>query len=142
STGALTVAVTITTLGLGLATAWLTTRTDLGGSRAWSTLMTLPLVIPSYAGALAMLSASGSGGTMTLLLERFGLPGLPVAHGLSSASAALSHRNPTYIHLLAPPDLRRLEPALEDIPGAMGASGRRTLRTVAIPQLRPAPASG
>ncbi len=142
NTALLTVAVTATTLVIGVTTAWLTTRTDLGGSRVWSTLMTLPLVIPSYVGALAMLSASGNGGTITLLLERFGLPGLPVFQGFWAAWAALSLWNFSFIHLLAVPVLRRLDPALEDVARGLGASRGRVIRTVVIPQLRPALASG
>ncbi|HEX6946462.1 MAG TPA: iron ABC transporter permease [Acidimicrobiia bacterium] len=142
STGLLTVTVTATTLALGLTTAWLTTRTDLGGSRIWSTLMTLPLVIPSYVGALAMLSASGNGGTLTLFLEKLGLPGLPVFQGFWAAWAALSLWNFSFIHLLAVPVLRRLDPALEDVSRGLGAGRWRTIRKVVIPQLRPALASG
>lgn len=142
NTGVLTVTVTATTLVLGVTTAWLTTRTDLGGSRTWSTLMTLPLVIPSYVGALAMLSASGNGGTLTLLLQGLGLPGLPVFRGFWAAWAALSLWNFSFIHLLAVPVLRRLDPALEDISRGLGAGRWRTLWRVVIPQLRPALASG
>ena len=44
------------------ATAWLTSRTNLAGRRVWSTLAALPLVIPSYVGALALLGATGREG--------------------------------------------------------------------------------
>ena len=142
NTALLTVAVTAATVVIGVTTAWLTTRTDLGGSRIWSTVMTLPLVIPSYVGALAMLSASGNGGTITLVLERLGLPGLPVFQGFWAAWAALSLWNFSFIHLLAVPVLRRLDPALEDVARGLGASRWRVIRTVIIPQLRPALASG
>ncbi|MFO7300591.1 MAG: iron ABC transporter permease [Actinomycetes bacterium] len=142
STLRLTVAVTVTTLALGVATAWLTTRTDLRGARTWSTVMTLPLVIPSYVGALAMLSASGNGGTLTRLLEAVGLPGLPPLRGFWAAWAALSLWNFSFIHLLTVPVLRRLDPALEDVSRGLGAGRWRTLWRVVIPQLRPALASG
>lgn len=142
ATGVLTVAVTVTTLVLGVTTAWLTTRTDLGGSRAWSTLMTLPLVIPSYVGALALLSASGNDGTITRLLEAMGLPGLPVFQGFWAAWAALSLWNFSFIHLLTVPVLRRLDPALEEASRSLGAGRWRAIRSIVIPQLRPALASG
>lgn len=141
STGLLTVTVTATTVVLGLATAWLTTRTNLRGAGVWSTLATLPLVIPSYVGAMAMLGASGSNGALTLLLREIGLPGLPVFQGFWPSWAALSLWNFSFVHLLTVPVLRRLDPALEEASRGLGASRWRTLRTIVIPQLRPALAS-
>lgn len=142
STALLVVAVTALSLALGTATAWLTTRTDLAGRRAWSTLVTVPLVIPSYVGALALLGASGNGGLLTRIAETFGLPGVPVLSGFWPTWAALSLWNFSYVHLLAVPALRRMDPALEEAAQGLGSSRRRTLRTVVIPQLRPALLSG
>lgn len=141
STLVLTVSVTVTTGFLGLATAWLTTRTDLPGARAWSTLVTLPLVIPSYVGAMTMLAASGSKGMLTGLFESVGLPGLPVFQGFLATWAALSLWNFSFVHLLTVPVLRRLDPALEEASRGLGASRWRTFRTIVLPQLRPTLAS-
>lgn len=52
NTAILTVTVTLTTMVLGVSTAWLTTRSALPGAGIWSTLVTIPLVIPSYVGAM------------------------------------------------------------------------------------------
>ena len=142
STAILVVAVTITTAVLGTATAWLTTRTDLRGRRMWSTLVTLPLVIPSYVGALAMLGTSGNSGLMTEALRAIGLPGLPVFSGFWAAWAALSLWNFSYVHLLSVPAIRRMDPALEEAARGLGSSRWRTVRTVVLPQLRPALLSG
>jgi iron(III) transport system permease protein len=142
STAILVVAVTVTTAVLGTATAWLTTRTDLGGRRMWSTLVTIPLVIPSYVGALAMLGTSGNSGLMTEALRAIGLPGLPVFSGFWAAWAALSLWNFSYVHLLSVPAIRRMDPALEEAARGLGSSRWRTLRTVVLPQLRPALLSG
>lgn len=142
STAILVVAVTVTTAVLGTATAWLTTRTDLGGRRMWSTLVTIPLVIPSYVGALAMLGTSGNSGLMTEALRAVGLPGLPVFSGFWAAWAALSLWNFSYVHLLSVPAIRRMDPALEEAARGLGSSRWRTLRTVVLPQLRPALLSG
>lgn len=138
STAILTVAVTATTVVLGTATAWLTTRTDLTGRRVWSTLVTVPLVIPSYVGALAMLGSSGNSGLMTEALRAVGLPGLPVFTGFWAAWGALSLWNFPYVHLLAVPAIRRMDPALEEAARGLGSSRWTTLRTVVLPQLRPA----
>ncbi len=51
---ALTVAAASCMLGTGL--ALLVTRTDLPGRRAWQLAAALPLVVPSYVGAAALLA--------------------------------------------------------------------------------------
>jgi iron(III) transport system permease protein len=142
STAVLVAAVTVTTAVLGTATAWLTTRTDLAGRKVWSTLVTLPLVIPSYVGALAMLGTSGNSGLMTETLRAIGLPGLPVFAGFWAAWAALSLWNFSYVHLLGVPAIRRMDPSLEEAARSLGSSRWKTVRTVVLPQLRPALLSG
>ena len=142
STAVLALAVTATTTVLGVATAWLTTRTDLSGRRLWSTLVTLPLVIPSYVGALAMLGTSGNSGLMTEALRAIGLPGLPVFSGFWAAWGALSLWNFSFVHLLVVPAIRRMDPSLEEAARALGASRLLTLRTIVLPQLRPALVGG
>lgn len=142
STALLVVSVTVTTTLLGIGTAWLTTRTDLRGRWAWSTLVTLPLVIPSYVGALALLGASGNDGLLSRLSEVAGLPALPVFSGFWATWAALSLWNFSYVHLLAAPALRRMDPSLEDAARGLGSSRWRTTLTVVVPQLRPALLSG
>lgn len=141
STMLLVVTVTLTAVALGTATAWLTTRTDLRGRGLWSTLVSLPLVIPSYVGALAMLGSSGNGGVVSLALDAVGLPKLGVFSGFWAAWGALSLWNFSYVHLIATPALRRMDPALEEAARGLGASARRSLRDVVLPQLRPALAS-
>lgn len=142
STAVLVAAVTVTTAVLGTATAWLTTRTDLRARGMWSTLVTLPLVIPSYVGALAMLGSSGNSGLMTEVLRAVGFPGLPVFAGFWAAWAALSLWNFSFVHLLAVPAMRRMDPALEEAARGLGSSRWRTMFTIVLPQLRPALLSG
>jgi iron(III) transport system permease protein len=142
STAILVVSVTLTTTVVGTATAWLTARTDIGGRRIWSTLVTLPLVIPSYVGALAMLGSSGNDGLMSRIVGLVGLPGLPVFSGFWAAWGALSLWNFTYVHLLAVPALTRMDPSLEEAAQGLGSTRWRTIRTVVLPQLRPALLSG
>jgi iron(III) transport system permease protein len=138
STALLVGAVTVTTGMLGVATAWLTTRTDLSGRRAWSIVLTLPLVIPSYVGAIALLGASGSRGMLSTMLAPLGLGPIPTFRGFWAAWAALSLWNYPFVHLLAAPSLRRMDPALEEAARGLGASRWRTFLTVIFPQLRPA----
>ncbi len=137
STTLLVVAVTATTTVLGVTTAWITTRTNLPGRRIWGTLVILPVVIPSYVGALALLGASGNDGAISLLSTSLGLPALPPFRGFWAAWAALTLWNYPFVHLLVIPVLRRMDPALEEAARGLGASRRTTFRTIVMPQLRP-----
>lgn len=137
STGWLVATVTFTALALGMTTAWLTTRTDLPGRRTWSTLAALPLVIPSYVGALTLLASSGNEGMLTQMLRSVGLGAVPSFTGFWAAWGALSLWNFPFVHLLAVPALRRLDPALEEAASGLGASRWRTITTIVIPQLKP-----
>ncbi|HSJ27760.1 MAG TPA: iron ABC transporter permease [Acidimicrobiia bacterium] len=138
STSLLVATVTISALALGTATAWLTTRTDIAGRGWWSMAVTLPLVIPSYVGALAMLGSSGNAGLVSLMLDGIGLPKLPVFSGFWAAWGALTLWNFSYVHLITSPALARMDPSLEEAARGLGASARRTVVDVVLPQLRPA----
>src|SRR5690606_19794178 len=135
NTALLALTVTLTTLVLGVATAWLTTRTDLPRARIWSTLVTVPLVIPSYVGAMTILAATGNTGMLTELLTAIGLPGIPRVEGFWPSWLTLSLWNFSFVHLLTVPVLRRLDPSLEDVSRGLGASRWKTMRTVVLPQL-------
>src|SRR5688500_13846248 len=77
-TGVLVAAVVVAALAVGLPLAWLVTRTDLPGRGFWTVAAALPLVIPSYVAALALLGALGPRGLLQGVLERlFGLERLP-----------------------------------------------------------------
>ncbi|MGI9556710.1 MAG: iron ABC transporter permease, partial [Solirubrobacterales bacterium] len=58
----LAAAVTATGIAIAIPLAWLTARTDRPCRRVWATLLTLPLVIPSYVGAYLLVSAFGPRG--------------------------------------------------------------------------------
>ena len=113
STMVLVVTVTATTLVLGVATAWLTTRTDLPGRRVWSTLAALPLVIPSYVGALALLGATGNRGLSPSCSAGSGSAAFPV-HRVLGGMGGVSLWNFPFVHLLTVPALRRLDPSVEE----------------------------
>ncbi len=132
---ALTATVTVAAAAVGVATAWLTTRTDLPGRRVWSTLAALPLVLPSYVIALTLIAAFGAGG---LLAGVAGLDALPAASGAVGAWLALTIATYPYVHLIVSAALRKLDPAHEEAARGLGAGRWRAFRTVVLPQLRPA----
>lgn len=131
---ALTVAVTVTSLSIGTATAWLTSRTDIPGRRIWMILAALPLVIPSYMAALTIIGATGPSG---LLSEGLGFE-IPTPFGFVGAWLALSIFLAPMAHLIVTPALRLIDPGLEEAATGLGASRLKSFLTVTLPLLRPA----
>lgn len=123
--------------------AWLTTRTDLPCRRFWAIAAALPLVIPSYVGALAIVSALGPRGLLQGWLEGpFGVERLPDIYGFTGAWLALTLFTYPYIYLSVRAALKGLDPSLEDASRCLGYGAWRTFFGCVVPQLRPAIASG
>ena len=131
-----------TTIAIAVPLAWLVTRTDLPFRRFWSTVAALPLVIPSYAGALAVIGALGPRGFVQKWLEPLGVQELPSIYGYVGAWAMLSLFTYPYVFLAVRAMLRQMDPALEEASQSLGRGTVRTLLTVTVPRLRPAIAAG
>ena len=86
----LAVLVSLSTAVLGTSLAWLITRTDLPGRRVWRVLAPLPLVYPSFVGALAFVSALAPGGLLDDLLAPLGADKLPTLSGLTGSWLVLT----------------------------------------------------
>ena len=134
----LAAAVTVAAIAIAVPLAWLTVRSDLPGRRAWATLATLPLVIPSYIGAYLFVSAFGPRGALADLLG----VRLPSIYGFTGAFLVLTLF--TYPLVLIPlrSALRRMDPSLEEAARVMGRSPAEVFRTVVLPQLAPAIGAG
>jgi iron(III) transport system permease protein len=141
-TGVLVVLVTATGLVLGVPLAWLVVRTDLPGRGLWGTLAALPLVIPSYVAALALLAAFGPRGLLQKLLEPFGVERVPEIYGLPGAWLALTVSTYPFIFLLAASAFRSLDPALEEAARGLGRNPLAAFRRVTLPVLRPSLGAG
>lgn len=128
STALLTVAVTITSVAIGLTTAWITTRVRLPLRKGWMTLAALPLVVPSYVAALALIAATGPGGLV---------PGIPTPYGFLGSWLVLAVFTAPLAHLSLIPGLLGIDPATEEAATGLGAGRWRVFRTVTLPQLRP-----
>ena len=138
----LTVAVTATATAIAVPLAWLTVRTDLPGRRAWVAAVGLPLVIPSYIGAYAFLSALGPEGLLADLLEPLGVDRLPSIAGFPGAWMTLTLFTYPFVLLPVRAALRRSDPQLEEAALAMGRGERQVFTSVVLPQLIPAIGAG
>ena len=137
--GVVTAASTLVALPL----AWLTVRTDLPLRRVWSVLTVLPLVIPSYVGALVIVVTLGPRGMLQQLLEGpLGVQRLPDLYGFPGAALALTLFTYPYMLLSLRTALWRLDPALEETSRSLGVGSFSTFLRVVLPQLRPALGAG
>ena len=127
------VAVAATVLGSLL--AWLLVRTDLPGRRAWRVLVPLPLVLPSFVGALALLGAFAPGGLLEQVLAPFGVDELPRMQGFGPTAFVLTLLTYPYVYLPVAARLAALPPSLEESARALGRGPWPAFRTVVLPQL-------
>lgn len=142
NTALLAFGVAVATSVLAVPLAWLTTRTDLPGRRFWATAAALPLVVPSYVGALAMVAALGPQGLLQRALAPLGVERLPEIYGLFGAWLTLTLFTYPYVFLSVRAGLRGLDPALEEATRCLGHGSWRSFFGCTLPQLRPSIAAG
>ena len=139
----LVVAVTGISIAIAVPLAWLTVRTDLPLRRVWSVITVLPLVIPSYIGALVVIAALAPRGMLQGLLENlFGVQRLPDIFGFWGATLTLSLLSYPYVLLPVRAAIRGLYPEMEDTSRSLGYDPWHTFWKVTWPHLRPAIAAG
>ena len=135
--------VTFFSVLISLPAAWLTSRTDLPWRRFWSVTLALPLAIPSYVGAYAIVAALGPRGLLQGWLETLlGIERLPAIYGLFGAALALTLLSYPYVYLTINATIANMDNALEEASMSMGHGPARTFWKVTLPLLRPAIAAG
>ncbi len=134
----LTGLVTATAVAIGVAGAWILTRTDIRFKAVWGIAFAIPLVIPSYVIAMTLISAGGPRG---LFADLVGIP-LPHVTGLIGAWITLTLSTYPYVFLITSAAMHRTDPALEEAARSLGSSPTRVFRSIVVPQLRPAIGAG
>lgn len=129
---AVATALSASVIGTGL--AWLTTRTDLPLRSLWATLSPLPLVFPSFVGALALLAAVGPGGLLDSPLGRIGLQAAR-PEGFGGAWLVLTLFTTPYVFLPVAARLRALPASFEESARLLGRRPIGVFRTVVLPQV-------
>ncbi|WP_293866517.1 iron ABC transporter permease [uncultured Alsobacter sp.] len=105
-------------IALALATAWLTERTDLPAAPAWAWLAVAPLAVPAFVQSYAWNTLA------------------PGFHGLWAAVAVSVLSYYPFLYMPIAAQLRRLDPALEDVAASLGNGPWRRFHRVVLPQLR------
>lgn len=102
-------------------------------------MLALPLALPSYVGAFALIGAFGHGG---LVSELFGLDAPPDVYGFSGATAALVLLGYPYIFLPVRAALLEVDPRLEESARVLGHGPWRAFFSATFPLVRPAAIAG
>lgn len=139
NTAKLALGVLATTLTIALPLAWLVTRSDLPGRGLMTVLGVLPLAIPGYVMAYALLGAAGERGVIAQLTP-FLLPSPSETYW--GATLALSLYTFPYLFLNLRSALAGLDPALEEQARSLGHGPWSVFFRVTLPQLRPALQAG
>ena len=130
--------VTLFSILLGVPLAMLTTRTDLPYPKFWTVVATLPLVVPSYIGAIAFVSMFGSGGEVDSLLGFT----LPRVHGLRGAIFIITLYTYPYVFLTTRAALLSMDARLVEAARSLNHTPLQAFRRVTLPTIRPGVAAG
>ena len=134
----LTLGVLFTTSLIAGPLAWLTVRTDIPHKK-WITLISvMPLAIPGYILAYALLGMGGANGTFYHL---FGLE-IPRLSGYWGSLVSISLYTYPYMYLNLRSGLLGLDPSVEEAARSLGNPSWRVYGRIVIPQLRQAFLSG
>ncbi|MFB6128660.1 MAG: ABC transporter permease, partial [Halorhabdus sp.] len=133
----LVVVVTVAATVLGTVLAVLTVRTDLPYGRLWTIGLALPLVIPSYIGAFAYVSAFGPNGTLADLLAPLGIESLPSIYGFEGAALVLTLYIYPYVFLTTRAALLSLDTTLVEGARTLNHTSLEALRRITLPQITP-----
>jgi len=131
-------AVTGASVLLGVPVAWLTVRSDLPARRFFAIATAMPLVIPSYVGAYALIAAIAPGG----LVESWLGVRPPSPYGFGGAFVALTLFSFPYVIITVQAALRGTDHNLEQASRSLGHGPLSTFIRVTLPQLRASAAAG
>jgi len=139
---AMVVLVTVISVILAVPLAYLTVRTDLPFSRFWTVAVSMPLVIPSYIGAFAFVSAFGPNGELQTVLAPLGVESLPPVYGLEGTVLVITLYTYPYVYLSTRASLVTMDERLIDAARTLDHSRREAFRRVVLPQIRSAVTAG
>lgn len=134
NTAALAGGVLALTTVIALPLAWLSVRVRVPGRRLLDVLVTLPLAVPGYVMAFALIGLSGHYGFMN---QVFGVM-LPRLEGWLGATLALSLYTYPYLFLNLRAALAGMDASLEESARSLGCTPLEVFRRVTLPHLRPA----
>jgi iron(III) transport system permease protein len=142
NTLALSIVVGAGAIALGLPTGWLTSRTDLPARRWFAVLTVVPLAIPSYVLAFALIGTAGPRGALSRLLAPLGIEPIPSIYGFGGAAFVLILATYPYVTLAVRAALRRTDAGIDEAARTLGDSSSQAFRRITLPILLPAVTGG
>lgn len=132
---------TVFSVLIGVPFAFFTTRYRLPGATTLRTLGTLPLILPTFIGAEAWLLLLGRNGIVTRQLAELGLH-IPSIYGWQGVVLVFTLQFFPFVFLMVSAAINSVDRSLEEAARNLGASPWRVFRTVTLPVVTPAIASG
>ena len=127
---------------LALPLAYYTTRFEFRGAALVQTLGVIPLIMPPFAGAVAMQLLFGRNGTVNLLLDDwFGFK-VPFMEGLNGVIFVEAVHYFPFILVNLSTSLRNIDRAMEEAAQNLGCSGFRLFRRIVFPLAMPGYVAG
>ena len=127
---------------VGVPLAILTAQTDLPFRRFWTVVAALPLVIPSYIGAFAFVSAFGPRGVLQDALAPYGIQELPEIYGLLGTTVVLTLYTYPYVFLTTRASLLSFDGTVVEAARTLNHSRWQAFKRVTLPQIKPGIAAG
>jgi iron(III) transport system permease protein len=122
--------------------AYFTTRFNFGGAILIQTLGIVPLIMPPFVGAVAMLLLFGDNGSVNLLInDWFGFT-IPFMQGLNGVILVESIHYFPFILINLSAALLNIDRAMEESAQNLGASGTRLFRRIVFPLAMPGYVAG
>ncbi len=132
----------------GVSTAWIVTMFEFPLRRLMSWALFLPLAVPAYVGAYALVDFfEFSGAFQSFLRSTFGWTHaseyvFPEIRSLGGAAIVLSAALYPYVYLLARAALREQSSEVQDVARTLGAGSLARAIRVGLPMIRPSIAAG
>ena len=122
--------------------AYFTTRFNFGGAVLIQTLGIVPLIMPPFVGAVAMLLLFGENGSVNLLIDEwFGFT-IPLMEGLNGVILVEAIHYFPFILINLSAALLNIDSAMEESAQNLGASGTRLFRRIVFPLAMPGYVAG
>ena len=137
-------AATLAALGatlIGTPLAFCLARIDMPGKTVLLTLATLPLVLPSFVAAYALVLLFGHAGVVTTGLREIGVPMGPI-YGLPGITIVFLLTLYPYVLLPSIAGFRAIDISIEEAARNLGGSRLHAFRTVLLPVAMPAVLAG
>src|SRR5215475_9730145 len=134
-------AAAVCTVLIGVPFAFCLARLPIGGKPVLLALAALPLVLPSFVSAYALVLLFGRSGVVTGMLQSLGIP-FDSIYGVTGITAVYTLTLYPYVVLPVTAAFKSIDPSVEEAAQNLGASRARMLRTVTLPLVLPSILAG